>query len=205
MHPFSITSLSSRGLSAVRPEMRARVRSPSATGTASTESQKATPFSFIASAHSANALPGGLSAPAPKNHGSTTAVTAALGTSPSITCLAWYLRRGRREAARRLPIRGCSQAAEERRRGRRLHCSPAHASLRHAAADDPHGASVAAAHGWLADGPRRAGRRGRDADCEGGGAAGEEREHRNEWRGRERHPSAPRRERENSGSLETPL
>jgi len=47
-------------------------------------------FDFISSAHALNSLPGGESAPAPRNHGSHTVVSLADGTSPSIICFAWY-------------------------------------------------------------------------------------------------------------------
>jgi len=54
-------------------------------------------------------LPGGESAPCPRNHGSTTVVSRALGTSPSRSCFAWYQPMPRFGTPH--PIRITSQAA----------------------------------------------------------------------------------------------
>merc|ERR1719387_3028144 len=66
------------------------MRSPDGAGTSATLLQKVTPFFVSASAHSAKTAPGGESAPAPRNHGSTTALSVADGVSPSSICFAWY-------------------------------------------------------------------------------------------------------------------
>ena len=52
-----------------------------------TDLQSLTP---VPSAHSLNTLPGGESAPSPRNQGSTIAASLEVGTSPSSICFAWY-------------------------------------------------------------------------------------------------------------------